>query len=110
MNLSPVYSLYIILVISLVTIILRVGPALIFPPDKPTPPILVYLGQVMPIAVIAMLIVFCFRNINVMQYPYGLPELIAGAVTAVSYLIKRSTLISILLGTVTYMVLVQLIF
>lgn len=109
-ELNLTYSLYIILVISLVTIVLRVGPALIFPPDKPTPDILVYLGKVMPIAVIAMLIVFCFRNINLTEYPYGLAEIIAGGVTAGSYLWKRSTLISILLGTVTYMILIQFVF
>lgn len=109
-EISKTYSLYIILIISIVTILLRVGPAWFFPPDKPTPPILVYLGRVMPVAVIAMLIVYCFRNIDLINYPHGLAEIIAGSVTAISFLIKRSTLISILLGTVTYMFLVQVVF
>ena len=103
-------SILIILTISIITIILRVGPAWLFPSDKPTPKVLVYLSKVMPIAVIGMLIVYCFRNTVIMTYPYALPEIIAASVTIISFLIKRSTLISIFLGTVVYMILVQFVF
>lgn len=110
MEINKLYSFYIILTISIITILLRLSPAWIFPPDKPTPKVLVYLGRVMPIAVIAMLIVYCFRNINLFSYPFGLSEIIAGGFTAVSYIIKRSTILSILLGTIIYMILVQVVF
>ncbi len=104
------HSILIILVISVITILLRVGPAWLFPPDKPTPKVLVYLSKVMPMAVIGMLIVYCFRNTQFFSFPYGLPELIGALVTVVSFLLKRSTMLSILLGTVTYMYLIQVVF
>lgn len=110
MQIDKTFSLYIILVISAVTILLRVGPAWIFSPKRPTPNLLIYLGKVMPSAVIAMLIVYCYRNIDLFNFPFGMAEIIAGVVTALSYILKRSTLISVLLGTVTYMFLIQAVF
>ena len=47
---------------------------------------------------------------NVLQFSYGLPELIAIAVTIGLHLWKRQMLVSIAGGTVCYMLLVQLIF
>ncbi len=103
-------SILIVLTISVITILLRVGPAWLFPADKPTPKVLVYLSKVMPIAVIGMLIVYCFRETEISTYPHAAPEIIAALMTIVSYLIKRSTIISIFLGTVVYMILVQFVF
>ena len=57
-----------------------------------------------------MLIIYCLKEVTPLEYPYGLPEIIAIAATAGSYLWKRNTLLSILGGTVFYMILVQVIF
>jgi branched-subunit amino acid transport protein AzlD len=46
----------------------------------------------------------------VTAWPFALPELIATAVVVVLYLWKRNTLLSIGVGTVLYMALVQLVF
>lgn len=110
MQIDKLYSFYIILVISIVTIILRVGPAILFPPNKETPPTLVFLGKVMPLAVIGMLLVYCFKTININFSTIGISQIIAALVTAAIYLYKRSTIFSILFGTITYMILVQVIF
>ncbi len=104
------HSVLIVLIISLVTIILRIGPAWIFPPDKPTPDILVYLSKVMPPAVIGMLIIYCFRNIDFTQYPFGISEILSGIVTITSFLITKSTILSILFGTILYMFMIQVVF
>ena len=47
---------------------------------------------------------------NVLQFSYGLPELIAIAVTVALHLWKRQMLLSIALGTICYMLLVQFVF
>ena len=92
------------------TMATRFLPFLVFRSDKPTPKYVQYLGKMLPGAIFAMLIVYCLRNVNVTQFSWGLPELIAGAVTVALHLWKRKMLLSIAAGTVVYMVLVQVVF
>ena len=88
------------------TMITRFLPFLIFSPRRPTPPFVQYLGKALPGAVFAMLVVYCLRNISLVQYSYGLPELIAIAATIGLHLWKRQMLLSIAGGTVLYMLLI----
>ena len=92
------------------TMLTRFLPFLIFSPRRPTPPFVQYLGKALPGAVFAMLVVYCLRNISLVQYSYGLPELIAIAATIGLHLWKRQMLLSIAGGTVLYMLLIQLVF
>ncbi len=92
------------------TMLTRFLPFLIFSPKRPTPPFVQYLGKALPGAVFAMLVVYCLRNISLVQYSYGLPELIAIAATIGLHLWKRQMLLSIAGGTVLYMLLIQLVF
>ena len=57
-----------------------------------------------------LLVVYCLRNVSVVSAPHGLPELISIAVLAALHLWKRNVLLSIGVGTVLYMVLVQVVF
>ena len=99
-----------ILLCALGTMLTRFLPFLVFSPKRPTPKYIQYLGKALPGAIFAMLVVYCLRNVNVLQFSYGLPELIAIAVTVGLHLWKRQMLVSIAGGTVCYMLLVQLIF
>lgn len=92
------------------TMLTRFLPFLIFSSKRPTPKYIQYLGQVLPGAIFAMLVVYCLRNVTPLQYSYGLPELIAIAVTIGLHLWKRQMLLSIAGGTVCYMLLVQVVF
>ena len=69
-----------------------------------------YLGRVLTPAVIGLLVVYCLRQTPVMEAPHGIPEGIAVAVTALLHVWKRNNLLSIGVGTVLYMVLVQAVF
>lgn len=102
-------ALLAILVMALVTAAIRYLPFLIFRRGTLPRP-LAYFGGVLPGAIMAMLVVYCFRSTPVLSYPYGIPELIAAAVVVLTYLWKKNTLISIGLGTVLYMLLIQLVF
>lgn len=97
-------------VIAAVTIALRFLPFIIFPEGKPVPEKIKYLSGVLPPAVMGMLVIYCLKGINVFAWSFGLPEIIAVAVTVLIHLWKRNTLFSILAGTVSYMVLIQLVF
>lgn len=99
-----------ILLCALGTMLTRFLPFLVFSSKRPTPKYIQYLGKALPGAIFAMLVVYCLRNVNVLQFSYGLPELIAIAVTIGLHLWKRQMLVSIAGGTVCYMLLVQIIF
>ena len=63
-----------------------------------------------PFAVIGMLVVYCLKEVSLINRPYGLPELLGCAATAALHLWKHNNLISIGGGTVIYMILVQQVF
>lgn len=96
--------------VALVTALLRFLPFLIFNGDRKIPPVLEKLGRVLPTAVMGMLVIYCLRDVNFTAVSEFLPTLIASAVVCVLYLWKRSTLLSVICGTVGYMLLVQLVF
>ena len=74
------------------------------------PRVVTYLGQVLPPAVIAMLIIYCLKNIDFFAGSRGLPELLCVAVVAILHVWKGNNLLSIFGGTILYMVLVQAVF
>lgn len=104
------HSIWMIAVMALVTAALRFLPFLLFGGGKKVPPYISYLGKVLPYAIMGMLVVYCLRNITVLQSPHGLPELLSVAVVAALHVWKRNSLLSIGAGTVCYMLLVQLVF
>lgn len=104
------HSAALIAVMALVTIALRFLPFLIFHEDGKTPPIITYLGKVLPYAIMGMLVVYCLKNVSFLSTPHALPELLSCAVVVLLHLWKRNTLLSIGGGTLCYMLLVQLFF
>lgn len=99
-----------IFMVFLGTITTRFLPFLIFPSGKPTPKYLQYLGKVLPAAVFGLLIVYCLKDVNLLAGSHGLPELIAICVVIALHMWKRQMLLSIAAGTISYMLLVQLVF
>ena len=95
-------------VMALVTVFLRFLPFLVF--RKRTPKYITYLGRVLPPAIIGMLVIYCLKDVDFLSAPFGLPELLGCAIVACLHIWKRNSLLSIGLGTVCYMVLVQFIF
>lgn len=69
-------SLCIIVVVSLATFATRVLPFLLFPKGKEIPPLIRYLGIVLPPAVIGMLVIYCLKAVNLLAYPHAAPELL----------------------------------
>ncbi len=110
MPVSVVKSLLIIAVVSVTTFATRAIPFLIFPKGKEIPPLVKYLGGALPPAVIGMLVIYCLKDVNLFAAPFALPELIAGVVVVILHIWKRNNLLSIGVGTVLYMVLVQGVF
>ena len=101
-------ELGIILTMAGVTALLRFLPFIVF--RKHTPAYIKYLGRVLPPALIGMLVIYCFKDVNFTAAPHGLPELISAVCIVLLQLWKRSSLVSILGGTAIYMILVQVVF
>lgn len=107
---TDLHAALIIAVIALVTAVLRFLPFLIFGENRKTPPLISYLGQVLPYAIMGMLVVYCLKGISLTTFPFGIPELIGCTVVTLLHIWKRNTLLSIGTGTVCYMLMVQFIF
>lgn len=117
-----------IAVMAIVTFLTRFLPFLLFDRGDSPPKLVLYLGRVLPPAVIAMLIIYCLRSPAVTVSPELIanmsgwwasivsfivgwaPQLIAGAVVVVLHAWKRNNLLSIFSGTILYMILVQVVF
>ena len=95
-------------VMSAVTVLLRFLPFLVF--RKKTPAYITYLGEVLPSAIIGMLVIYCLKDVQILSRPFGLPEAVSLALVAGLQAWKRNVLISILAGTAVYMLLIQLVF
>ena len=107
---NDLHSGMLVAVMALVTLFLRALPFAIFGGKRKTPAFITYLSNVLPYAIMGMLVVYCLRNIELLTAPHGLPELIACAVGVGLHLWRKNTLLSIAAGTVVYMLLVQLVF
>ena len=102
--------LLLVAMVALGSAITRFLPFVLFPDDKPTPPYVLYLGTVLPYAVIGLLVVYCFKGVSLSAAPYGLPEAVAVGAIFLLHLWKKNTLLSIAGGTAVYMLLLQTVF
>ena len=99
-----------VLLILAATIIPRIIPFALFPEGRKPPKFLKALGDTLPYAVIGALVVYCFKDVSVTEYPHGIPELIALAVLVGLHMWRKNTLLSMAASTIVYMLLVQFVF
>ncbi len=85
-------------------------PFWVFPANRPIPEYIRYLGKVLPAAMFGMLVVYCYKNVDMFSTYHGLPDFIAGAVTLALHLWKKNMFLSMAVGTGLYMLLVQTVF
>ena len=100
----------IIAVSALVTLILRFLPFWIFHEDRTIPPVVQQLSHALPHAVMGMLVVYCLKGVSFSVAPFGIPEILGCILVALLHIWKRNTLLSIGVGTVFYMAMVQSLF
>lgn len=106
-------NIYVILAIAIsafVTLALRALPFIVFGNGRKLPSSIEYLGKTLPYAVMGMLVVYCLKETTFVSVSHWMPQLIAGVLVVATYVWKRSTILSILTGTISYMILVQFVF
>lgn len=100
-----------ILILAVITFLIRALPFIMFRGEKPVPEFVLYLGKVLPYALIAMLVVYCLKDISFSEGgTYGIPEAISIIFIVIIHKLKHNMLLSVGLGTVLYMCLVQFVF
>lgn len=97
-------------VMAVMTFLTRALPFLLFGRGGEPPKVVLYLGKFLPPAVIAMLIVYCYRNMSFAAAGGWAPGVIAGLAVVVLHVWKKNNMLSIVGGTILYMVLVQAVF
>ena len=99
-----------IAVMSVVTLMTRAIPFIVFRENRKTPRLIKYLGDVLPYAIIGMLVVYCLKGMDILGPTHGLAEIIAVIYVAIAHKLWHNLVVSIGGGTVLYMLLVQLVF
>ena len=99
-----------IAVMAVVTFLTRALPFLLFDHGEAPPKVVLYLGRVLPPAVIAMLIVYCLRGVSFAAAADWAPALIASLAVVALHVWKKNNMLSIMGGTILYMILVQAVF
>lgn len=100
-----IHSLLLIAVMAAVTQLLRFLPFILF--SKGTPKPFLYLEKVLPYSIMAMLVVYCLKNVSFIRSPHGIPEIISILIVVMLHKWRHNTLLSILGGTISYMFLIQ---
>ena len=85
-------------------------PFWVFPTNRPIPEYIRYLGKVLPAAMFGMLVVYCYKNLDVLSGYHGLPDFLAGVLVLVLHFWRKNMFLSIAAGTIFYMILVQRVF
>lgn len=109
--------LVLILLSAVLTFTLRAFPFLIFNKKfskrEELPKRVAYVGDMLPMAIMATLVVYCMKDITTSRIPEEifssvLPMIGGVALTTVVHLWKKNTILSITLGTLAYMIFIRL--
>lgn len=103
---DALYPAAAIAVVALVTWALRAFPFVLFG-DRPLPKAVRFLEQALPPAIMLTLVVYCLRDTDLTRAPYGIPALAASAVTVLLQWIRKNMYLSIIAGTLCYMILLR---
>ena len=103
MVLTPLQTLLMIAAVALGAILARFLPFVLFPDGREAPPFVTFLGKVLPV-------VYCLKGVSFLRPPFGIPELAASAAVVGLQLRTRKPLLSIVVGTAIYMILLQEVF
>ncbi len=107
---ETLYTAAAIGIAALMTYFVRGLPYMMFGGKKDLPKIVLYLGSVLPPAIMIILVVYCLRSIELRVSPYGLPEIISVALVAILQFWRKNLFLSIFLGTACYMILIRTVF
>ena len=107
---NTIHSIGIIAVAAICTMLLRAVPFIVFGGSRRIPDVIRELGSCLPPAIMATLVVYCLRGVDILEEGHGMAELISVGVVVMLHLWKRNILLTVGLGTLCYMFLIQTVF
>lgn len=108
MTYETLYPIFVIAIITAITFLLRALPFIAFG-KRPLPKIMQYLAKVLPSAIMVILVIYCLRNIDFTNKPFGLVEISASILVVILHLSIKSMYLSIAGGTIFYMILLRVL-
>lgn len=102
-------AVILVIVIAVVTMLLRFLPFAIFSGRRKASKYIMYLGDILPSAIIGMLIVYCLRSVDFTAAAEWLPSVISVFAVLGLHIWKHNTILSIVGGTLLHMFLVRII-
>ena len=106
---KPIEFFLIIIMCAIITFGLRALPFAIFRGERKMPVWLEQLGKELPPLIMAVLIVYCLRDIMTDPKHIGIAQMAGVLATAISYKWKHNTLLSIISGTAVYICMIFVI-
>lgn len=103
------YIIMAIIVSGCCTAFLRSLPFIVFKGERKMPVWLDKLGQILPSAIMAVLIIYCLKDVGDDFGRIGISKILAVIVVAITYKWKHNTFISIGAGTAFYMLMLYLL-
>ena len=82
----------------------RAFPFVLFSKKDP-PQIIRFIEKYIPPMIMAILLVYCMKDVNFVKSPFGLPQTLSLALTIILHLWKNNSMLSIFGGTIAFMVL-----
>ena len=104
------HAIALVFTVAMFTLLTRAFPFVALGGKREIPPSVKYLGNVLPPAIMMILVVYCLKNVNFLTGSRGIPEILSIGMVVLLHLWRRNTLLSIGVGTVLYMILVQNVF
>jgi len=104
------YSVFIIVFIAILTFGARFFPFALFSRGGKPPAAVASIGNILPPAVMIMLVVYCVRHVTPSVWPHGIPEAVSIAAVAILYKLTKNSLAAMMGGTILYMFLIQAVF
>ena len=105
---DPLYSIAVIVVVTLVTWSLRAAPFVLFG-NRPLPRMMRYLGKMLPPSIMTVLVIYCLCNTSFTKFPFGIPEMASCALVSILQVVRKNTYLSIITGTICYMMLIRIL-
>ncbi len=106
---NVIRSILLIAVMAILTALLRFLPFLVYGGRRKIPQRIIDLGNILPCAIMGMLVVYCLKDVKIFEAPFGIPTFVASLVVVLLHIRKKNSLLSIVGGTAVYMILINFI-
>lgn len=105
---STNYAFTILAIVAVITFAIRASSFVLFG-NKDLPKPIKYIANVLPFAIMPTLVIYCIRDTQWLKLNSVVPVIVGIALTAIIHYWRKNVILSIIVGTVAYMVLIRIL-